>query len=71
MTINLEEWQNHVRTPRPHDSMSAWCGAVAGITDWYFEGVDHALASMLAGSRLMPCPACVKAIIAKLDEAPK
>lgn len=61
--VQLEEWQKHIRR---NDSRT-WCGERAQRNvEYLFVDIDHAVLSILQGSRLQPCPACVRVVVQAL-----
>jgi hypothetical protein len=62
----LEEWEAHVRKPQ-HGITDVWCGAQRDLLRWDFRSIDHVAAHRLQGGRLLPCPACLKAIVEALQ----
>ncbi len=58
----MEEWQHHIKHT-DHDQIStAWCGADVSMQGWYLTDVDHALYCIQKGTRIQPCPACLRVI---------
>lgn len=57
-----EEWEHHVRHTRVDLAGTAWCGVLVGH-EWCFVDVDHLVMHRLNRGRLLPCPACLKAIV--------
>lgn len=47
----------------------SWCGRELHAFDWAFTDAQHALLSLEAGDRLLPCKKCLKAIRRVLDTA--
>jgi hypothetical protein len=66
MSRPLEEWEHHVLKPT-FCTTEVWCGAPAARQRWDFLGIDHVAASRLQGDRVLPCPACLKAIVETLS----
>lgn len=44
----------------------SWCGEPLAL-DWYFQSTDHAILAVKNGSRMLPCPNCLLAVIEALD----
>jgi hypothetical protein len=65
----MKDWQHHVRRTRVGETNTAWCGQQVFGFDWCFMSVDHALHSIQLGDRMVPCPACAKAMIEQLQRA--
>ena len=47
---------------------TSWCGRQIGTFEWVFVSVDHALYNQMNQGRIMPCDACMAAIIEVLGE---
>ena len=50
---------------------TSWCGEqLSGLQSqyWAFQNIDHAVYSVQQGSRLIPCPDCLKKIYEVLGE---
>lgn len=57
----LLEHEHHVRLTRVTDAGRSWCGV--RHLGWCFIDVDHVAIHRLNGGRLLPCPACLQAIV--------
>lgn len=40
----------------------SWCGEAIQAHEWFFQDSDHVLLSLMQGSGIAPCPACLREI---------
>ena len=66
--VELKEYQNHVRRAKKELKHLSWCGEEI-IMLWVFQDVDHVLHTLENEGRLVPCPACWRAIMAIMNKA--
>jgi hypothetical protein len=56
----------HVRLGRRGDA-TTWCGLPFAGWRWDFVDVSHLASHRLSRGRLLPCPDCLRAIVAALE----
>lgn len=60
------EWVHCIEHTHTQKRGTTWCGRSPLISDFLFQGIDHAAYSTLSESRLVTCPECVEAIASLL-----
>ena len=65
----MEEWEHHVRRTRVGEEGDVWCGARRNRNRWDFQSIDHVAHTRQNGGRLLPCPACLAAIVEMLSSS--
>lgn len=62
----MKDYEKHVvneSAPEEFGEKVSYCGALIKWSEFYFQGVEHVMATIQSGGRLLPCPKCKKAII--------
>ena len=57
-----------IRQTHAERTAISWCGRRIEPFEWTFTDIDHAIYSLMAEDRLIPCLDCVRAIIAELGK---
>lgn len=68
---NRPDWLKCIRHTHVEKERLSWCGRDVGKPnalgcEWTFVNLDHAAYANANGTRLLPCPACVKVACAAL-----
>lgn len=58
-----------MRQTHAERTATSWCGRRIEPFEWVFTSIDHAVYSVMAEDRLVPCPECVAAITGVLMDA--
>jgi hypothetical protein len=68
MTKNRPEYIRCIQHTHADLPTTSWCGEKYSSFDWVFQDIDHAVYSVLNGSRQVPCPDCLKKIYEVLKD---
>ena len=71
MIENRPEYIRCIQHTHADLSKTSWCGEeLSGLQSqyWAFQNIDQAVYSVQEGSRLIPCPDCLKKIYEVLEK---